>query len=70
MSVVAVIGATGAQGGSVVRALSKNPKYKVRALTRTVDSEAAKKLASEVMLTTSSSVTDLALTQHHRALTL
>ncbi|KAK3941704.1 NAD(P)-binding protein [Diplogelasinospora grovesii] len=47
MSTVVVFGATGAQGGSVVNRLLKNPKYKVRAVTRKVNSESAKKLASQ-----------------------
>lgn len=42
---VSVFGATGAQGGSVVRALLKEPsKWKVVALTRDVNSEKAKQL--------------------------
>jgi uncharacterized protein YbjT (DUF2867 family) len=45
--IIAVVGATGAQGGSVVRALFRDPSnaYDVRALTRTPDSEAARNLA-------------------------
>ncbi|KAJ1799194.1 hypothetical protein LPJ56_006655, partial [Coemansia sp. RSA 2599] len=39
--VVAVVGATGLQGGSVVKALHQVGKYKVRALTRNVQSAAA-----------------------------
>ncbi|XP_002736731.1 nmrA-like family domain-containing protein 1 [Saccoglossus kowalevskii] len=41
---VAVFGATGIQGGSVARALLKNPIYKVRAVTRNLDSSKAEKL--------------------------
>ena len=48
MSTILVFGATGAQGGSVVKRLLANPKYKIRALTRNTDSEAAKKLAAQV----------------------
>ncbi len=46
--VVAVMGATGAQGGGLVRAIlsDKNKEFAVRALTRNVNSEKAKKLAS------------------------
>ena len=44
---VAVIGATGAQGGSVVRALRERGKFKVRALTRNPDKAAG--LADEVL---------------------
>ena len=35
---IAVIGATGNQGGGVVRALQAGGKFKVRALTRSADS--------------------------------
>ena len=41
---VSVFGATGAQGGSVARALLKDNKWKVVALTRDVNSEKAKEL--------------------------
>jgi uncharacterized protein YbjT (DUF2867 family) len=45
--IIAVVGSTGAQGGSVVRALLGDPSatFDVRALTRTPGSEAARKLA-------------------------
>jgi uncharacterized protein YbjT (DUF2867 family) len=44
--IIAVVGATGAQGGSVVRALFRDPSaFAVRALTRTPDSEAGRRLA-------------------------
>ena len=45
--IIAVVGSTGAQGGSVARALLADPSaaYDVRALTRNPDSEAARKLA-------------------------
>ncbi|KAK0452154.1 uncharacterized protein EV420DRAFT_1273889 [Desarmillaria tabescens] len=42
--IVVVFGATGKQGGSVVKALLKNPLYKVRAATRNKNSEKAKSL--------------------------
>ena len=43
---IAVTGATGNQGGSVAKLLLKYPeKYKVRAVTRDVNSKAAKQLA-------------------------
>ncbi|KAH8907341.1 NAD(P)-binding protein [Coniochaeta sp. PMI_546] len=58
MSLVVVIGATGSQGGSVVSALSKNPKYKIRALTRNLESEAAKKLVSQGIEVVSADVND------------
>ncbi|EGC37858.1 hypothetical protein DICPUDRAFT_91538 [Dictyostelium purpureum] len=45
--IVSVFGATGDQGGSVARALLKDGKFKVRALTRNPNSEASKKLKAE-----------------------
>lgn len=42
---ITVFGATGNQGGSVVRSLLQNPAFRVRALTRNPSSDAAKKLA-------------------------
>ena len=44
---VTVFGATGAQGGDVVKALLAGGKFKVRGVTRSVESEKAKKLASQ-----------------------
>lgn len=44
--VIVVMGATGAQGGSVARRLANNPKWKVRAVTRNPDGDAAKSLVS------------------------
>ncbi|XP_002732736.1 nmrA-like family domain-containing protein 1 [Saccoglossus kowalevskii] len=44
--VITVFGATGAQGGSVARALLKDTQYKVRAVTRDINSAAARTLAS------------------------
>jgi uncharacterized protein YbjT (DUF2867 family) len=45
--IIAVVGATGAQGGGLVRAIlaDKNSEFSVRALTRNVESEKAKELA-------------------------
>jgi NmrA-like family protein len=43
--IITVIGATGIQGGSVVRALLDNPDYSIRAITRNAKSEAAGSLA-------------------------
>ncbi|KAI8653684.1 hypothetical protein LRP88_00578 [Fusarium phalaenopsidis] len=47
--IVTVYGATGAQGGSVVRALlrDKSGSFTIRGITRSPDSEAAKTLAAE-----------------------
>ncbi|KAM6516755.1 hypothetical protein FALCPG4_014928 [Fusarium falciforme] len=47
MSLITVFGATGAQGGSVVRQLLKDPKWKVRGITRDMNSEKSKQLASQ-----------------------
>jgi NAD(P)-dependent dehydrogenase (short-subunit alcohol dehydrogenase family) len=45
--ILAVTGATGTQGGGVINVMKKTPGWKIRALTRNVDSDAAKKLAAE-----------------------
>src|SRR5712672_3201699 len=45
---IAVVGATGLQGGAVVRALQASGKFKVRALTRNPDKH--RELADEVAL--------------------
>lgn len=47
MKLIAVIGATGQQGGAVVRALQANGQFKVRALTR--DPSKHRELAEEVV---------------------
>jgi uncharacterized protein YbjT (DUF2867 family) len=47
MRTIAVIGATGAQGGGVVRALLERGQFRVRALTRTPDGAAG--LADEIV---------------------
>ncbi|VUC28854.1 unnamed protein product [Clonostachys rosea] len=44
--IVTVVGATGIQGGSVVRALLNEPSYSIRAITRNSKSDAAKALAA------------------------
>ena len=46
--IIAVVGATGAQGGGLARAIlaDKNSAFAVRALTRNVDSDKAKELAA------------------------
>jgi uncharacterized protein YbjT (DUF2867 family) len=45
--IISVLGATGAQGGGLVRAILDDPDsgFTVRAITRTVDSDAARALA-------------------------
>ncbi|KAI1868555.1 uncharacterized protein JN550_006471 [Neoarthrinium moseri] len=45
--VIAVTGATGSQGGGVVNVMKKTPGWKVRAITRNVDSDSARKLAAD-----------------------
>lgn len=45
--IIAVTGATGAQGGGVVNIMKKTPGWKVRAVTRNTESEAAKQLAAD-----------------------
>ncbi|KAL1916026.1 uncharacterized protein VTP21DRAFT_6030 [Calcarisporiella thermophila] len=60
--IVAVIGATGSQGGSVARALLQSGEYSVRAITRNTNSEQAKLLASlgaEVVKGDASSLDDM-----------
>ncbi len=47
LPIVTVFGATGFQGGSVVRALAATGKYQIRAPTRKPDDEKAKKLTTE-----------------------
>jgi hypothetical protein len=44
---VTVVGATGIQGGSVIRALLKHPEYTLRAITRNVQSPQARALADQ-----------------------
>ena len=46
--IIAVVGATGAQGGGLVRAIQSDPSggFRARALTRDVNSEKAKALAA------------------------
>ncbi|MCJ1382461.1 hypothetical protein MMC17_005574 [Xylographa soralifera] len=45
--IIAVTGATGGQGGSVARILLKRGEWKVRAITRNVESRGAKALAAQ-----------------------
>lgn len=44
--IITIVGATGTQGGSVVRALLGDPKYSVRAITRNAKSDAAQALVA------------------------
>lgn len=43
---IVVVGATGAQGESVVSTLLSNPSYKIRGITRNTKSEKAKSLTA------------------------
>jgi uncharacterized protein YbjT (DUF2867 family) len=47
--IIAVVGATGAQGGGLVRAILADPAglFTARALTRNADSDRARELASQ-----------------------
>ncbi len=56
--VIAVFGATGSQGGSVLKALAKSGEFAVKAITRDVNSEKAKKLESLTNVTTCSANLD------------
>jgi NADP-dependent 3-hydroxy acid dehydrogenase YdfG len=47
LKIIAVTGATGSQGGGVVNIMKKTPGWKVRALTRNPESDAAKKLVAD-----------------------
>ncbi|KAK4032017.1 NAD(P)-binding protein [Parachaetomium inaequale] len=47
VKIIAITGATGAQGGGVVNVMKKTPGWKVRAVTRNPESEAAKQLAAD-----------------------
>ena len=44
---IAVIGATGVQGGGVIQELLKEGSWKIRAITRNPESDKAKALASQ-----------------------
>ncbi|KAK2751858.1 hscarg dehydrogenase [Colletotrichum kahawae] len=58
MSIVAVIGVTGAQGGSVVTQLLQDPKWKVRGITRNANSEKARGLAEKGVEVVTADVND------------
>jgi uncharacterized protein YbjT (DUF2867 family) len=47
VKIIAVTGATGAQGGGVVNVMKNTPGWKVRAVTRNPESDAAKKLSAD-----------------------
>ena len=56
---VTVLGATGAQGGSVIQALLNTEGYKLRAITRSVKSEKAQALAAQGVEVVEADVNDL-----------
>ncbi|PNP41312.1 hypothetical protein THARTR1_11230 [Trichoderma harzianum] len=60
---IAVIGATGIQGGSVIRALVKDRAYSLTAITRNSQSEAAKKLALQGIRIVEANLDDVASLQ-------
>ncbi|KAM6484878.1 NAD(P)-binding protein [Trichoderma sp. SZMC 28011] len=60
---ITVIGATGIQGGSVIRALVKDPAYSLTAITRNSQSEAAKKLALQGVRIVEANLDDVAALQ-------
>ncbi|KAL4866717.1 hypothetical protein BDV12DRAFT_198935 [Aspergillus spectabilis] len=61
--IITVVGATGTQGGSVIRALlanlHTNPRYTIRAITRNPQSTAAKALASQGIEVISADLSDI-----------
>lgn len=56
---VTVVGATGIQGGSVIRALLDSPKYSLRAITRNPQSDAAKALAAQGVKVVRANINDV-----------
>ncbi|KAK0622558.1 hypothetical protein B0T14DRAFT_580854 [Immersiella caudata] len=56
---LAVFGATGAQGGSVCPPTPQNPEWKIRGITRNVNSPAAKKLAEQGVEVVSADINNL-----------
>jgi uncharacterized protein YbjT (DUF2867 family) len=60
--IIAIVGATGAQGGALVRAIlaDKGSAFTARALTRTVNSEKAKALAAAGALVVAADIDDAA----------
>ena len=58
--VIAVVGATGAQGGGLARALLEDGEFAVRAITRNVDSDKAKALRAAGAEVVAADIDDLA----------
>lgn len=46
VSTIAIVGATGNQGGAVARSLLQNPAFKVRGITRSASSDASQNLVA------------------------
>ena len=55
---IAVLGATGVQGGSVVRALLKDKSWKIRGITRDASKEGAKALEKQGVEVVSANIND------------
>lgn len=55
---IAVLGATGVQGGSVVRALLKDKSWKIRGITRDASKEGAKALEKQGVEVVSADIND------------
>ena len=64
--IVAVVGATGAQGGGLVRAVLDNPEagFRVRAVTRNTTSDKAASLAAQGAEVVQADLDDPASVQH------
>lgn len=56
--IIAVIGATGQQGGSVVREFLSKPEWKVRGITRNPESGSAKGLVAQGVEVVSANLDD------------
>ena len=55
---IAVLGATGVQGGSVVQALLKDKSWKIRGITRDTSKDAAKALEKQGVEVVSANIDD------------
>lgn len=55
---IAVIGATGTQGGSVVQSLLKGKSWKIRGITRDISKDAAKALTAQGVEVVSANIDD------------
>ncbi|KAH6972708.1 hypothetical protein BKA56DRAFT_634776 [Ilyonectria sp. MPI-CAGE-AT-0026] len=64
MSLIVVVGASGAQGGSVVNQLLKNPNWRIRGITRNASGEKAQQLAKTGIEVTTADLDDEASLVH------